>query len=158
MKQIERSTIASPRPVSRRKSSAYAFSHSEGFGRMIQRGEYLQDPNEFKSSRVLTGGRSLSRRLLPVPQEDLTESEATSVRRSINSTNPSHSILHSEGESGKATGSSESSKKDNPLGGEIQPTSSANEVTRAEVNNDRQKRKTRRKQSALEEQETDEET
>ena len=85
--------------MSRRKSSAYAFSHSEGFGRMIHRGEYLQDPNEFRSSRVLTGGRSLSRRLPTVAQEDT--SETISTRKSLIS-HPKNSVLNSDLSSQKA--------------------------------------------------------
>ncbi|XP_063720658.1 probable phospholipid-transporting ATPase IM isoform X2 [Symsagittifera roscoffensis] len=60
----------SARPVSRRRrTSSYAFSHSEGFGKMVSKGSYLEDPKEYDSSRVHIGsrGRSASR-VLPTHQ------------------------------------------------------------------------------------------
>ncbi|XP_075248083.1 putative phospholipid-transporting ATPase IM isoform X2 [Convolutriloba macropyga] len=64
------------KPAPRRRTSSYAFSHSEGFGRMVKQGSYLEDPNEFTTSRVHIGsrGRSASRVLPTHPEVDEIES------------------------------------------------------------------------------------
>ncbi len=70
VKQHSQQAAAQKAAVPKRRTSSYAFSHSEGFGSMIKKGSYLEDPNEFTSSRVHVGGRNRSAsRFLPTHAE-----------------------------------------------------------------------------------------
>jgi len=58
------------RPAPRRRTSSYAFSHSEGFGKLVKNGSYLNNPNEYTTSRVHIGSRGRSSsRVLPTHPE-----------------------------------------------------------------------------------------